>query len=112
MNEYLIFTSHGFTESPDNIEVENCQLLGRVIAENKSCALSNLKKENPWIGEVGFDVDDVIVEQVLTKENKKDIKQLLDYLWKDEEKHFVERNCPQDHIFRTILKLNHLCKEE
>lgn len=111
MNEYLIFTTEGFTESPDNIEVENCQLLGRVTAESKDYAKRNLKKEHAWLEEIGFDVDDVIVEQVFTKENKKDLKQLLDYLWKDEEKHFEESNYPQDHIFRTILKLRQLCNE-
>ena len=38
MNSYLIYTTEGFTESPENIEVENCQLLGRINAENKEQA--------------------------------------------------------------------------
>ena len=112
MNSYLIYTTEGFTESPENIEVENCQLLGRINAENKEQARTLLRKENPWVEEIGFDIDSAFVQQVLTPENKKDIKQLIEYLWKDEEKHFEESNYPQDHIFRIVLKLNQLCEEE
>lgn len=111
MNEYLIYTTEGFTQSPDEIDIENCQILGRIIAENKNQAKELLKKENPWIEEIGFDIENAFVQQVLSKENKEDLKKLLDYLWDDEKSNFEEDNYSQDHIFRTMSKLKQLCEK-
>ncbi len=111
MNEYLIYTAEGFTESPEHIDIENHQLLGRIQAENKEQAKSLLKKENPWLEEIGFVVENAFVQQILSNENKQDLKALLDYLWKAEEKHFEESNYSKDHIFRTISRLRLLCEE-
>ena len=111
MNEYLLYTAEGFTESPEHIDVENCQLLGRIQAENKEQAKSLLKKENPWIEEIGFEIENAFVQQVLSKENKQDLEVLLDYLWKDEEKHFEESNYSQSHIFRTLSRLKQLSED-
>ena len=109
MNEYLIYTAEGFTESLENNEVENCQLLGRIQAEDNEQAKDCLKKDNPLIEEIGFDIDSAFVQQVLSEKNRQDLKRPLNYLWKDEERHFEESVFPQDHIFRTMSRLNILC---
>ena len=39
MNEYIIFTTERYTEAPNNVEVNNCQLLGRTKGKNKEEAI-------------------------------------------------------------------------
>ena len=105
MNEYIIFTTEGHTTAPnENIEVENCQILGRVRGNNSEEAKINLLKDNPWIAEAGFDRSEFIVEQLLTNEERAAIKEVLDYLWDDEERHYEESGRSDNHIFPIIRK--------
>lgn len=104
MNEYIIFTTEGHTIAPnENIEVENCQMLGRVRGNNPKEAKDNVLKENPWITEAGFNSSEFIIEQLLSDDEREDIKEVLDYLWDDEERHYEESGKPDNHIF-TVLK--------
>ena len=91
MNEYIIYTTEGYAIAPnEKIEVENCQVLGRVRGNNPEEAKDNLLKNNPWIEEAGFDKSEFIVEQLMTDEERVAIKEVIDYLWKDEERHWEE----------------------
>lgn len=65
MKEYLFYTCEGYTTSPINVEVENCQLLGREIGDNHSQAKQKLLQNNPWIKEVGFDVSKILCVQLM-----------------------------------------------
>lgn len=47
MKTFLFYTSEGYTESPNNECVENCQLLGEATGETVKAAFANLLKENP-----------------------------------------------------------------
>lgn len=42
----------------------------------------------------------------MTKTIKQEIQKLIDYLYKDEKKHWQENNRPKEHIYRTITKIN------
>lgn len=65
MNKYIIYTTEGHTTAPnENIEVENCQMLGEVCGNNPDEAKDNLMKENPWIAEAGFSRSEFIVRQL------------------------------------------------
>lgn len=67
MNEYIIYTTEGYTIAPnENVEVENCQVLGCVWGNNAAEAEDNLLKENPWIAEAGFNRSEFIVRQLLS----------------------------------------------
>lgn len=67
MNEYILYTAGGRTLAPnDDVEVENCQVLGCVRAKNAMEARSILLQENRWITEAGFSKEAIIVTQVLT----------------------------------------------
>lgn len=67
MNEYIIYTTEGYTIAPnENVEVENCQVLGCVCGNNAAEAEDNLLKENPWIAEAGFNRSEFIVRQLLS----------------------------------------------
>ena len=69
MNEYIIYTTEGNTVAPnENIEVENCQVLGIAKGKNKVEAKDNLIKDNPWIIKAGFNKSKFIVRQLLTDE--------------------------------------------
>ena len=66
MNEYIIFTTEGHTIAPnENVEVENCQMLGEACGNNPDEAKDNLLKENPWIAEAGFRRSEFIVRQLV-----------------------------------------------
>lgn len=70
MNEYIIYTTEGYTTSPNNNNVENCQVLGSVLGENVDDAQKNLIKENPWIKKCGYDISKTICKQLITDEIK------------------------------------------
>ena len=81
MNEYLFFTTEGTTIAPNaNIEVENCQLLGRVCAPCVDKARIILLEENPWIEEAGFLTGDFIQAQIATEEQLSSIQEIIEYL--------------------------------
>ncbi len=108
-NEYIFYTIEGYTEAPkDNIEIENCQVLGTVRGSNKYEARENLLNENPWITESGFDPIEFIVRQILTNEQRNDINLLVDYLWANEERHFEESEDKENHIFNVLKRLKGL----
>jgi hypothetical protein len=35
----------------------------------------------------------------------RDVEAIVDYLWRDEERHFEESGCPNDHIFLVLRRL-------
>lgn len=81
MNEYLIFTLEGETIAPNHdVEVEDCQLLGRVQASTAAEAQHLLLKENPWIEAAGFTESGFILEQIVSNEQLSDIRLIINYL--------------------------------
>lgn len=107
MNEYIFYTTEGTTYPPiEGKEVDNCQLLGRASGDTLEEPKSSLLKENPWIEETGFDSDSIVTEQILTEEQKQDIQTLVEYMYEDEKKHYMECGYPKDHIFRVIKRLS------
>ncbi len=111
MNEYIFYTTKGETIAPDEeVEIANCQVLGCAQAKNVEQAKQLLLQENPWIEESGFDTSGIMVRQLLTEEQKADIKAIVDYLWEDEHRHYQELNYPKKHIFRVIKRLRSSCE--
>ena len=81
MNEYMFYTYEGHTLSPkDGCDVENCQILGRAKGETSQEARQNLLRECPWLEEYGYNVNVADCRQILTDENRKDIKKIVQYL--------------------------------
>ena len=67
MNEYIFYTTEGHTIAPnENVEVENCQVLGCAFRNNKDEAQEKLLKDNPWIDEAEFNKSEFIVRQLKT----------------------------------------------
>ena len=65
MNEYIIYTTEGYTIAPnEDVEVENCQVLGCVNGNTPQEAKGKLLKDNPWIEEAGFDPSEFIIRQL------------------------------------------------
>ena len=66
MNEYIFYTPEGYTTAPnENVDVENCQLLGTARGKDKGEAIKNLLKDNPWIIEAGFDPSAFVSRQLV-----------------------------------------------
>lgn len=79
MNEYIFYTTEGFTEAPNVFaSVENCQVIGREFGRDVKSAMNNLIDNNGWINECGFNMDDIVSLQVLTEQQREDIVALLD----------------------------------
>ena len=111
MKEYLFYSTEGYTEGPNtDYNVNNCQVLGRVKGSNLPDAINNLLKENEWITKAGFSIESIAYVQVITNELKQDIKNVVNYLWKEEKTHFEECGKPKNHIFNTIKKLRWFSK--
>lgn len=124
MNEYVFYTFEGYTESPTNKECENIQLLGFECGKDKVDAKQKLVETREWIEELDFDIEEIESKQLLTDENKNDIKTVIEYLWNNEQKHFeaeinkeidvdkteslgLEKFCP-NHIFTVLKRLKEL----
>ena len=61
MNEYIFYTTEGYTYPPkEDMEIENCQVLGRAYGETAKEAKVNLLQRCPWIQESGFDIEEII----------------------------------------------------
>lgn len=109
MNEYIFFSSEGFTQSPNETDCENMQILGFEKGKNLEEAKSNLLKNNQWILEYGFSIDDIKTKQLIDKSTVESIKTLINYLWKDEEKHFEEEQESgfdvSNHIFNYLKQI-------
>ncbi len=114
MNEYIFYTTEGETIAPnEDVAVENCQVLGRIEAKNAQQAKDKLLQENTWIDEAGFDASEILVHQIITKAQKEDIKEVVEYLWKDTEKHCeeTEPNERNAHMFNVLKRLRLLCDD-
>ncbi len=109
MNEYIFYTSEGFTQSPDGTACENMQILGFEKGRTFEEAKSNLLKNNPWILEYGFSEDEIKTNHIIDKPTIENIKIVIDYLWKDEEKHFEEEQASgfdvSNHIFNYLRQI-------
>lgn len=106
MNEYIFYTAEGHTTAPnESVDVENCQVLGTAKGKDKNEAQANLLKENPWIVEVGFSSEEFICRQILSEEQREDIKCVVNYLWRDEKRHYEESEDKSNHIFSVIKRL-------
>lgn len=64
MNEYIIYTTEGFTQDPNGNDIGNCQMLGIAKGKDKVEAKDNLLRDNSWIMEAGFAPADFIVRQL------------------------------------------------
>lgn len=54
---------------------------------------------------VRIDENRVELKKEMTPEFIKDVMETIEYLWKDEEKHWQESDKPKKHIFNTIKRL-------
>lgn len=106
MNEYMFYTFEGFTQSPKGIDVENLQILGFEKGSSPDKALKNLLINNSSIRESCFNIEHILFKQIFTRSIKKEVIKVIDYLWKDEERHYQESLPDVDnHIFESIKKL-------
>lgn len=106
MNKYLIFTTEGITYGPNtNVNIENCQILGTIEAMSANEAIKLLFEQNEWIARSGFTITNMHAYPILTTTIQNDIKNVMEYLWADEHKHFQENECPIDHIFCVLTRL-------
>ena len=66
MNEYIFYTSAGYTLAPDGeTEVENCQVLGFAKGHSAAEAKERLLTEEAWIAELGYADAPILSRQVL-----------------------------------------------
>lgn len=65
MNEYIFYTTEGHTIAPnENVEVENCQVIGCACGNNQHEAMKQLIEENPWFISAGYDTAKLIARQL------------------------------------------------
>ena len=111
MNKYFFFTYEGDNGSSIDKRSENIPFLGIEKGVNLFEAKQKLISKNKWIKNGDFDENSIKSKQLLSEDNKNDIKTVVSYLWEDEKKHFEENDCPDNHIFITLKKLKELIAE-
>lgn len=114
MNEYMFYTAEGFSQSPNETDCENLQILGFEKAESPEIAKEQLLENNDWILQYGFNTDKILSKKILTAEAEASIKTVVDYLWKDEERHYEECLATdgkvENHIFNHLKNLKGVLK--
>jgi len=55
MKKFIFLTQEGLTKTPNNIDVENLQVLGVTEGINKEEAFRNFIKENKYLLQTDFD---------------------------------------------------------
>lgn len=112
MNEYIFYTHEGITYSPEgNNLVENCQLLGRAQAFSVDEAKKVLYRDNSWIQKAGFTIGECFQDQVITNQQREDIKAVVDYLWAELASAPQMGNTYPLHIFLALSRLNEMISE-
>ena len=110
MNEYICYIEGRTTEFPIKTPSDQrIQMLGRAYGRNVKEAKERLLAENPWILKTDINISNIFIEQTLTNEQRSDIRAIIDYLWKDEERHYEESERPLNHIFNIMKRLKVLC---
>lgn len=65
MEDYIFYTTEGFTQAPNGNDIENCQMLGIAKGKDKVEAKDNLLRDNPWIINAGFAPAKFIIRQLV-----------------------------------------------
>lgn len=109
MNEYIFYTTEGYTIAPnEDYDVENCQVIGRAFGKSSDEAMKNLLKENKWIENSGFNQKEFYIKQILTEEQRNDIKLLIDYLLNEKEINLEKKDERKNHILKSISRLEQI----
>lgn len=109
MNEYIFYTAEGYTITPnEDYDVENCQVIGRTFGKTSDEAMKNLLKENKWIENSGFNQKEFYIKQILTEEQRNDIKLLIDYLLNEKEINLEKKDERKNHILKLISRLEQI----
>lgn len=65
MKRFIVYTTEGYTESPTLKQVENCQLLGEIEAQNEREAINLLFQKELWITENDFSKHAAIAREIV-----------------------------------------------
>ena len=65
MKRFIVYTTEGYTESPTFQEVQNCQVLGEVEAQNEREAIEALFQRELWITECNFSRHAAIAREIV-----------------------------------------------
>ena len=110
MKQYVFYTFEGITQSPTGNELENIQLLGFSSGKTEKDAKAKLLSESKWIIESGFNERKIKSRQLVDDKLKDLIKQLIAYVWEDEQRHY-EETPEKKHIFLALQELKKLIDE-
>jgi len=109
MRDYIFYTTEGHTIAPkENVDVENCQVLGISSGNNIEEAEKKLLNDNPWIEEAGFSDNEFLARQILTDELRADLKYLLNYISLDETTLFGKDPNGTNRIIKIVENLKAL----
>ena len=65
MKTYIFYTSEGYTQEPNNCDIENCQVISWGKGNTPEEAFENLKQENEYLEDTSF--DDVICQELVSE---------------------------------------------
>ncbi len=105
MAQFIFYTFEGSAIAPNDADVENLQVLGIENGLNVNDALNKLLTDNKWIEEYGFSKDEIKHYAIVSDSFLSDVQILIDYLWKNEEKHFEESEYCDNHMFKILQRL-------
>lgn len=106
MVEFIVCTTEGTTFGPnEDFNVENCQVLGVAKGRSEHHAIEQVFQQNEWITKAGFNIEKAFARALLTKETCEDIGEIVEYLWHDECRDYMECEFEKDHIFCVVGRL-------
>lgn len=65
MKQYVFYTTEGYTYSPNNEEIENCQILAFGISNSYENAIASFNKEYAHLVSLGFSLEKIICKELV-----------------------------------------------
>lgn len=65
MRNFIFLTHEGLTKAPNNMDIDNLQVLGTAIGDDEASAFNNFIKENSYL--IDADYDEVLALELLSE---------------------------------------------
>jgi hypothetical protein len=108
MAQFIFYTKDRYL-SPNNKDVENLQIIGIEKGSTEQEAFKNLCNNNSWIENSNFPKEKIQCYVIFKPEFLAILNNVIDYNWKDEERHFEESELLDNHIFQDLKTLKKSC---
>lgn len=102
--KYIVYTTAGYTELPNGAEKDNCQIID--FLEDTQEAEADIKAR--YAKELDIRYDQIILHPFIDKKTINAIRDVISYMWEDEERNYEECQTDDYRENKSILESSHI----